>query len=241
MKILNFTIEQEVAGQISTIYPTVIKTENEVVLVDCGYEETFDQFKVELAKLGIPLTAITKIIISHDDIDHLGALPLFVAENPDIQVYCSTIEKSAVTGETKSERLEQAEASLQQLPVEYRAWAENFIIRLNKIKRIPVDHTLEEGDYVVEEVEVIHTPGHTKGHISLFDHKTKTLIANDALVIEEDRLNIANPQFTLDMRQAVASLKKIKQLQPAKIICYHGGSMEEGIQEQLEVVIQYYQ
>lgn len=241
MKILNFTIEQEVAGQISTIYPTVIKTENEVVLVDCGYEETFDQFKVELAKLGTPLTAITKLVISHDDIDHLGALTLFVAENPNIQVYCSTPEKSSVSGETKSERLVQVEASLQQLPAEHRSWAENFMVRLTNIKRGPVDHTLEDGDYIADDVQVIYTPGHTKGHISLFDHETKTLIANDALVIEEGRFNIANPQFTLDMRQAVASLKKIKQLQPAKIICYHGGSMEEGIQEQLEAVIQYYQ
>ncbi|WHT39950.1 MBL fold metallo-hydrolase [Myroides sp. mNGS23_01] len=241
MQIVNFTIEQEVAGQIISLGPTVIKTADEVLLVDCGYEETFTQFKVELAKLGTPLAAITKIVISHDDIDHLGALPLFVEENPTIQVYCSAIEQDAVTGAIKSERLEQAEASLKQLPAEYRSWAENFISRLNNIKRIPVNHTLEDGDYVVDEIQVIHTPGHTKGHLSLFDHQTKTLIANDALVIEEGRLNIANPQFTLDMRQAVASVKKIKQLQPAKIICYHGGVLDEGIQEQLEAVIQMYQ
>lgn len=240
MQILNFTIEQEVAGQIISLCPTVIKTADEVLLVDCGYEETYNQFKVELARLGTPVEAITKIVIRHDDIDHLGALPLFVSENPNIQVYCSSIEKSAVTGETESERLVQAETSLQQLPTEYRSWAENFIRRLNNIKRIPVDHTLEEGDYVVEDVEVIHTPGHTKGHISLFDHKTKTLIANDALVVEEDRLNIANPQFTLDMRQAIASAKKIKQLQPAKIICYHGGSFDSTIDLALEDLIKYY-
>lgn len=241
MQIVNFTIEQEVAGQIISLDPTVIKTADEVLLVDCGYEETFTQFKRELAKLGTPLAAITKIVISHDDIDHLGALSLFVEENPTIQVYCSAIEQGAVTGAIKSERLEQAEASLKQLPVEYRSWAENFIVRLNNIKRIPVNHTLEDGDYVVDEIQVIHTPGHTKGHLSLFDHQTKTLIANDALVIEEGRLNIANPQFTLDMRQAVASVKKIKQLQPTKIICYHGGILDEGIQEQLEAVIQMYQ
>ncbi|MGG5637313.1 MBL fold metallo-hydrolase [Myroides sp. C20-1] len=109
------------------------------------------------------------------------------------------------------------------------------------MKRFPVNRTFNEGDAVVEGLQVIETPGHTQGHISLWDAVNGVLIANDALVVEEGQLNIANPQFTLDMRQAVASVKKIKQLKPKKIICYHGGILEDGIEQQLETVIQMYQ
>lgn len=241
MQILHFLIEQEINGQAISLFPTVIKTEKEVLLIDCGYEETFEKFKIALAQLAISIQSIDAIFISHDDIDHLGALSYFLAENPKIQVYASTIEKSSIIGETKSERLVQAEVSLAHLPVAYRDWAESFINQLKNIKRTKVDQTFEGGDFVLENLQVIYTPGHTKGHVSLFDVQNKVLIANDALVIEEGNLNIASPQFTLDLPQAVLSVKKIKDLQPKTIICYHGGILETAIEEQLEQLILKYE
>ena len=238
MQILNFSIQQEVNGQFISLVPTVIKTANEVVLIDCGYEETFEQFKDELTKLSIEIADITAIFISHDDIDHLGGLALFLQENPAIQVYSSVLEQPSICGEIKAERLIQAENSLAHIPEDYRSWAENFIAQLKKIKRFPVNRTFKEGDVVVEGLQVIDTPGHTQGHVSLWDAANGVLIANDALVVEEGQLNIANPQFTLDLPQAVLSVQKIKALQPKKIICYHGGVFETNIQEALLKVIQ---
>ena len=238
MQILNFSIQQEVNGQFISLFPTVIKTASEVVLIDCGYAETFEQFKGELEKLSIEIADVTAIFISHDDIDHLGGLALFLQENPNIKVYSSTIEKPSICGEIKAERLIQAENSLAHLPEDYRPWAENFIAQLKKIKRFPVNQTFNDGDFIVEGLQVIGTPGHTQGHISLLDVANGVLIANDALVIEEGQLNIANPQFTLDLPQAVLSVRKIKALQPKKIICYHGGVFEANIEEALLKVIQ---
>ncbi|MDM1045279.1 MBL fold metallo-hydrolase [Myroides sp. 1354] len=240
MQILHFSIQQEINGQFISLFPTVIKTASEVVLIDCGYEETFEQFRSELAKLSIEITDITAIFISHDDIDHLGGLALFLQENPNIKVYSSTIEKPSICGEIKAERLIQAENSLAHLPEDYRPWAESFIAQLKKIKRFPVNQTFNDGDFVLEGLQVIDTPGHTQGHISLLDVANGVLIANDALVVEEGQLNIANPQFTLDLPQAILSVQKIKALQSKKIICYHGGILEINIQEALEKLIQQY-
>ncbi len=240
MQILHFSVQQEINGQPISLFPTVIKTASEVVLIDCGYEETFEQFKRELTKLSIEITDITAIFISHDDIDHLGGLALFLQENPAIQVYSSAVERSSICGEIKAERLIQAENSLVHLPEDYRPWAENFIAQLKKIKRFPVNQTFNDGDFVLEGLQVIDTPGHTQGHISLWDVANGVLIANDALVVEEGQLNIANPQFTLDLPQAVLSVRKIQALQPKKIICYHGGIFETTIEEALDQVIQKY-
>ncbi len=92
-------------------------------------------------------------------------------------------------------------------------------------------------EYCEHGILVVHTPGHTKGHISLFHPKTKTLVAGDSMVIENGKLNIANPSFTLDIKSAVKSLEKIKKLNPCKIICYHGGILEEDINEKLTELI----
>jgi glyoxylase-like metal-dependent hydrolase (beta-lactamase superfamily II) len=60
-----------------------------------------------------------------------------------------------------------------------------------------------------------------------------TLIAADAVVFENGKLAIANPDFTLDLKSAVASIRKLQQFQIEKIICYHGGIVIGNIKERL--------
>jgi len=107
MQIFNFNIRKNVLGTEVDLFPSVIKIGDEVYLIDCGYEETYTEFVAALKELSI--TSLTGIIISHDDIDHLGALSLFKESNPSIQIYCSDIEKNSIEGIIRSERLLQAE------------------------------------------------------------------------------------------------------------------------------------
>ena len=235
MQILHFNISKKIQHAEVNLFPSVIIIGNEVYLVDCGYEETYDEFVNALEELGIP--SLTGIIISHDDIDHLGALSKFKESDPSIKVYCSEIERNSIEGIIPSERLIQAENSLPHLPEEYKSWALGFIQQLKSIQRITIDIALHEGDLIADQIEVIHTPGHTSGHISLYIPSQKTLIANDALVIENGEFNIANPQFCLDLNNAIASVKKIRRLAPRKVICYHGGIMENEVDEKLQKLL----
>lgn len=173
------------------------------------------------------------ILISHDDTDYIGALKLFKEKKPNLIIYSSEIEEPSISGKIKSERLEQAEQSLLTLPQEQATWALQFIHQLKSIKRIEVDATLKNNDKIDDEVEVIPTPGHTKGHISFYIPGEKTVIENDALVIEEENFDIANPMFTLDMCQAIKSVELIREVQPAIIICYHGGIAKDNIYKKL--------
>lgn len=240
MKITTFKIEKIINSEAVTIYPTVIQVNDKNYLVDCGYEETFDDFVAALKDMEIPINDLHAIIISHDDIDHLGALYLFKKANKNILIYCSHVEEPSVSGKVKSERLIQAENSLEHLPEDYKKWAMDFIIQLNNIQRVPVDQTLLENDRIQDEIIVINTPGHTKGHISLYIPSEETLIANDAIVIENDELNIANPQFTLDLPEAVKSVKKIRDLKPRKLICYHGGLLLDNLENKLNKLLAKY-
>lgn len=72
------------------------------------------------------------------------------------------------------------------------------------------------------------------GHISIYIKENKTLIAGDALVIENNKLDIANPQYTLDMKQAKDSINKLLKYDIDKIVCYHGGTYEGKIIESLK-------
>jgi glyoxylase-like metal-dependent hydrolase (beta-lactamase superfamily II) len=240
MKIQTFEIHKKLDNTEVILYPTLLEIKGKIFLVDCGYEETFLEFITELSKLGVEPDNLYAILVSHDDIDHIGALKLFKHKNPNLLVYCSETEEPSISGKVKSERLVQAEQTLLTLPEEYKPGAIQFINQLKNIKRIEVDAILKDKDKIGDEIEVIFTPGHTKGHISFFIPAEKTLIANDAIVLEGDEFNIANPAFTLDMNQAIKSVELIKELNPQKIICYHGGVALENISQKLTTLITKY-
>ena len=240
MKLIVLKIEKIIEGEHVTLFPALIQNESHNYLVDCGYEETFEELKYELELSGVDIKDLTGVIITHDDLDHLGGLKFLKLYNRNLKVYCGEYEKNSVAGLTKSERLIQAENSLDMLPGEHQGWALEFIKKLQNIERFDVDAIFKDNEIFENELLIVHTPGHTQGHISLYLIKEKILIAGDAVVNEHGELNIANPNYTLDIETAVKSVIKIKKLNPAKIICYHGGILDKGIKKKLTVLIDKY-
>ena len=62
------------------------------------------------------------------------------------------------------------------------------------------------------------------------------MITGDAMVIEHGKLETANPRYTLDNENAYKSMKKLLNYDIEKLICYHGGVMNQGIKESIEAL-----
>jgi glyoxylase-like metal-dependent hydrolase (beta-lactamase superfamily II) len=75
---------------------------------------------------------------------------------------------------------------------------------------------------------VIHTPGHTPGHISLFIPAERLLISGDALRTENGDVVGPHPPATPDMPLAIASLKKLLDYPIDRVLSYHGGLSKPG-------------
>lgn len=71
-------------------------------------------------------------------------------------------------------------------------------------------------------LEVIHTPGHTPGSISLFSQRNKLLIVGDALRKRRKTLDLPPKMVSSDLTQAVESIKRIAQLD-FSILCFGHG------------------
>lgn len=233
MDVFSLTIRTNQAGQEMILHPALIKAGKELILVDAGYATDFPLIDAALQTLGITSSALTGVILTHDDIDHVGGLFELKAANPAIHVYASAIETPYISGAAKSLRLIQAEQLLDQLPEAHKAWALDFQERLRAIKRVAVDQQLEPGQSFLPGMIIIPTPGHTPGHISLYFPESKTLIAGDALVIEGEALHLANPQFALDLHQAMASVARLAELDIDRLLCYHGGELKEKVAQKI--------
>lgn len=169
---------------------------------------------------------LKNIIITHYDDDHIGAVYDFKVKYPNINVIASEIESNYINGDIKSERLVQAEEMLERMPNEEKEFGKWFIQQLKNIKHISVDEKVHDGQMILNnECQVVATPGHTSGHISLYFPNLDCVITGDAAVQENRELVIANPNFCLDIEKAKESLNKIKSLKAAQYYCYHGGKL----------------
>ena len=74
---------------------------------------------------------------------------------------------------------------------------------------------------------MIATPGHTLGHISIYDEAASTFISGDALT-NVGGLAGSAPQFTADRVKAAESVKKIAGLSFERAFFMHGDPIERG-------------
>lgn len=207
------------------IHPVIIQSDKENILIDCGTPGSLPLLEKEAQKNNFDLSKLTKIIITHHDHDHMGALYEIKEKYPHIQVVSSLLEKPYIEGVKKSLRLEQAEKIYPTLSEEEKINAEYFHNILKSVKHVPIDIIID-GDSELEwcrGIKIISTPGHMPGHISIYSKKFKTLITGDAMVAENGKLLLANPQYTLNMDEAVNSIKRFLDYDIQQIVCYHGG------------------
>lgn len=234
-KLYVLEINFEINGAMESIYPVILSDENEMILIDCGYPNFLQLIEECASKNNIDLEKLTKLIITHHDFDHMGSAADLKSKYPNIKILASSKDKNYINGKEKSLRLQQAESVYNDLPDDQKEAALTFHKLLESVDNVDVDITLNDGDILdwCGGMEIVETPGHMPGHISIYLKESKTLIAGDALVILNGKLAIANPQYTLDISEAQKSINKLLNYDIQKIICYHGGIYQEDIKNSL--------
>jgi glyoxylase-like metal-dependent hydrolase (beta-lactamase superfamily II) len=223
------TISALIMGRVESIYPTLFWDPDTALLVDAGFPGQLPLFRAALSQAGVPFERLATIVITHQDIDHMGGLPAMLAELEDrVQVLASAGEKPYIQGELRPvkltpEAIERAVAGLPPEVPEERRRAFRYALEHPPSAR--VDRTLVDGEELpcCGGVTVILTPGHTPGHMSLYHRASRTLVAGDALRVEDGALLGPDPRATADMPLALQSLRKLAAFDIECVICYHGG------------------
>lgn len=207
----------------------VLAGKDGAVLVDCGYPGSLRQLEEALRGCGVALEELAGLVLTHQDDDHMGAAAELKAVCPRLRIYASAEEAPYIEGVRKNLRLQQAEDLQERLPEEQRAWGEQFCRRLRALRCVPVDVLVHNGDRFDwgGGCEIIATPGHTPGHISLRALDNAYLITGDAAVVENGRLAVANPGFCLNLEAAERSLRRLEQYRCRRYLCCHGGVYEQ--------------
>lgn len=217
-------------GGVSLIHPALILDDREgATLVDAGVPGMTSAIEEALSTLSLSLADVRRVIVTHHDLDHIGSLPDIVART-NADVLALEAEVPFVQGERQGQKQPSPEA-LASMPPAMKAVFENP-------PRARVTRVLSDGDVlnVAGGVDVVATPGHTFGHLSLFVRDGGILITGDALTSADGALHPPMGRATPDLDEAMRSVRKLTALPVRTILTYHGGIVREDAAGQLRRV-----
>lgn len=232
-------ISANVMGGKSVINPILLLDNNSVILVDTGFPGQLNQIRESIEKEGIQFNKINKIILTHQDIDHVGCASAIAKEiSHKVNILAHEEEAPFINGEKKPVKLAGLEANLDNLPDSMKVIYEKMKAGFAS-SRVEIDNTFTDGEELpyCGGITVIHTPGHTPGHVCLYLKQSKILIAGDSLKIEEGQLALAAPSINLDSELNIKSLNKLINYDIEAIICYHGGIYKGNVKERISELI----
>ena len=189
-------------------------------LVDTGRRGGTRRILQTLASAGYQAEELMTLIITHHHMDHIGSLAA-LREATGAQVAAHTLEAPLIAGVVPR-------------PNPFRppllARALQPIVAWSDPHPAPVDLVLEDGDSLpgLDGWQVLHTPGHTPGSISLWHAERGVLIAGDALELRRGRLAPPSRLFTADMAQAKASIGRLAELDIKTLCLSHFPPVSDG-------------
>ena len=206
------------------VYPTVIKDGSNLTLIDTGYPKQIEYIESALEKDGLDINNIKTIILTHQDIDHIGNVKDILNLVPDIEIISYNEEAEYINGNKTPCKVEYMERNLDKMDENGKKLYHLFktFFENNKIN---VDKVVKNGDVISkgEDMQVIATPGHTPGHMCLYIDKYKLLIAGDLLLLKDGNITLCPKELNYNNDMYLQSVNKIRDLEIEMIICFHGG------------------
>ncbi|GIH04829.1 putative metallo-beta-lactamase superfamily protein [Rhizocola hellebori] len=142
-----------------------------VTLVDCGVAKAPARIVAGLAAIGKHPADVTRIVLTHVHSDHAGG-----AAEMAQRTGAPVLTHAADAEFAEAGRLPKADSSFLSGRIFNR-------VNRGKFAKFAVASPLADGDLldVGGGLRVLHTPGHSPGHVSLLHEPTKLLITGDAI------------------------------------------------------------
>lgn len=227
---------QSVLEIIPNVYQLTIKganviviVEKELTLIDTGLYGSSPRIIDFIQHLGRSPEEISLIILTHHHLDHMGGLDELRRVSPaKVALHKNDMGERRIVPSIAAKY----GIPLTQLPSTLRS--------VFSIRSEDIDIQLEGGEVLkpLGGLEIIHTPGHTPGGISLFSQQNRLLIVGDALRKQRKALSLPPKMVSSDLTQALKSVKRLAQLD-FNILCFgHGLPLSDDVHTKMKDLIE---
>ena len=211
------------------------------LLIDTGMDSIPGEYLAPyLDAIGISADKIRYVLISHADFDHMAGNGAVKEMAPNALFMCHHLDQAMV---------EDIECMIDERYDEFKpdhgmatAAADKEFIR-SATRCVSMDMTLSGGEKIRLgkdwEVEILHTPGHTWGHLTVNDARSQTLIIADATLFNAVLQKDGQPAFPPTYRYVDTYLGSMDRFMgmPAKTLLtshypvYSGSAIAEFLHE----------
>ena len=207
-----------------------------LTLIDTLFDTDARRIIDRIGSIGRSVEDLKHIVLTHAHRSHLGGLAT-LKELSGATVYSHAWEADIVAGERTAQPV--TPVPMRPLSTYWSVYYLQLGAALGRGKHPPclVDTTLEDGD-TVGPVRVLHTPGHTPGHLAFWWPESRALFAGDAIATYPV-FGPGWPAFTLNPTQHRASLRRMAELDPAVLAVGHGDPLTAGAAERVRSLVEY--
>ena len=209
------------------VHPVLADDGEALTLFDCGDPELAQTLVDEITQQGFEPSRLKNVIVTHHDLDHVGGLRGLLDIFPDVTVYATEEQAGYIRGEKRWLRLQKEDWDYLALPPEQRIPSGR--VRAQQYQFfLPgrVDRYVAGGDIlpICGGAEIVDTPWHMPGHISVYIRAEKALICGDAFNTFDGTLDL-NRKVDLCPECTKAELEKFLTLDVRTVFGYHGGML----------------
>jgi len=240
-----YQIKIDVPFQVKFVCCYILKINGKIVLIDAGFNSPAWKkiFLQEINSIGLNIEDIDVCIITHNHLDHIGLIQEFKQKNPNLKIVMHNITNKILEWETDKSNTEEIEEEAIRVSIEMKNYGLSEEERLRivqfftywpKLRKYQApDQIVYDNDKLLNDLEIIWTPGHSFGHICVFDSKRKYLFSGDHILsrITPHIGNFIIPDFLADeyadynfknvLEQYLQSLDRIDKLNPKIIFPGH--------------------
>jgi glyoxylase-like metal-dependent hydrolase (beta-lactamase superfamily II) len=192
----------------------------EPALVETGPSTSVESVREGLETLGIGPDDLAHIVVTHIHLDHAGGAGTLAPHYPSATVW---VHERGAPHLADPDRLVASAA---------RIYGEERLRTLfGPVRPVPAERlrAVNDGDAIElggRRLSVLYTPGHAGHHVALLDSDTWGVFVGDALGVflpDVGVLRPATPPPEFDLELAVASVERIRNARPSRILFSHFG------------------
>jgi glyoxylase-like metal-dependent hydrolase (beta-lactamase superfamily II) len=181
-----------------------------LTLVDTGHGNAGDAIADEIEKGGFQLKDLEQVLITHSHFDHMGGAAILL-DRKRVKVYAHPDDMPAIKGVFPK----------QGIGTRLGRWLRSLWF---PYRPLDVIVPIKQGEHLraLPNWQVLHTPGHTPGSLSLFQPTEKILICGDALSMSSKKLALCSSYINEDHVEAARTARMLSNLDADVLCCGHG-------------------
>lgn len=208
---------------------SIIRDGKRFSLVDTGFPGYIQDVYDSIAAVGLSLSGLEAILITHPHIDHCGAVPA-ILEHRQVPVYVGAHDVGTARGD-ESDSVTTGQVLRRLAHRGMLSWTLR-ISRAKGARSVPISSPQGLSGGMVNapgKPRAVNTPGHTRGHLMYHLAEPRVLITGDALCTGHALTPWSGPQllprmFHHDPSRALEQLDAVGELDAQVLLPGHGGA-----------------